>query len=332
MYLMPKASKVTTKTLAVELGVSQRAVSEALNNPENKIGLKQSTIERIRAHAAKRGYRPNVAAREMRLQQVRDVGFLLSSHELEGSASVLEGVLPGMLDRLGEMNRGLRVNRMTDEALSDPLIMRDLLTRWGVAGLIINYLYDEPDGFRGFVHETHMPAVWVNNLHASDSVLPDDFAAGCEITRRFLATGSQRPAYIDLYPSHHYSCTERREGYAKAMREAKMQPLVLEGDAGHLAEWFDAHDPDALFIYNIYSFLFIEHFLRERGRDDLRRVFVNEQSKMALSPYAQVMIVRGRELGKVAVEMLVRKLETGEDQPNVRVPLPIPELSPVHVS
>lgn len=328
---MPKASRVTTKTLAAELGVSQRAVSEAVNSPENRIGLKQSTIERIRAHAAKRGYRPNVAAREMRLQQMRDVGFLLSSHEREGSASILEGVLPGILDRMVELKRGLRVNRMTDEALSDPLIMRNLLTQWGVAGLIINYLYDEPDGFRGFVHETHMPAVWLNNLHACDSILPDDFAAGCEITRRFLATGSQRPAYIDCYPSHHYSCTERREGYLAATQHAKVQPLVLQGDADHLAEWFDAFKPDALFIYNVYSYIHVENLLRARGRDDIRRVFVNESSELPLSSNAKVMILRGRELGRKAVEMLERKLETGEDQPNVRVPLLIPELSPVHV-
>ncbi|MCC5849360.1 MAG: LacI family DNA-binding transcriptional regulator [Verrucomicrobia bacterium] len=324
---MPTSKKVTTKTLAAELGVSQRTVSEALNNPENKIGLKQETIHRIREHAAKRGYRPNVAAREMRLQQVRDVGLLLSSHEMEGSASMLEGVLPGMLDGLSKTNRGLRVNRMTDEALSDQEVLRNLLTRWGVAGLMINYLYDEPDSFRAFVHQTHMPAVWLNSLHESDSILPDDFEAGREITRRFLATGSRRPAYVDLYPSHHYSCIERRDGYLAATREAEIKPLVLDGDEAGLGEWFDAHNPDALFIYNLYSFLTLESFFRQRGRDDVRRVFVNEQSKMPLSPNVKVMIVPGRELGRAAVEMLERKLDTGEDQPNVRVPLRIPTLS-----
>lgn len=326
MISMPEFQKVTTKTLAAELGVSQRAVSEALNNPQNKIGLKQETIDRIRKHAAKRGYRPNVAAREMRLQQVRDVGLLLSDHETEGAAAMLEGVLPGMLDGLSKVDRNLRLNRMTDQALTDPEIMRNLLTRWGVAGLIINYLYDEPESFRAFVYETRMPAVWLNSLHKTDSVLPDDFDAGVDITRRFIETGSRMPAYIDLYPSHHYSCTERREGYVKAVREADLRPIVLSGDPDRLGEWFDSQKPDALLIYNLYSFLTVEAFLRQRGRDDVRRVFVNEQSKMPLSPNVRVMIVPGRDLGRAAVEMLDRKLETGKDQPNVRVPLRIPEL------
>lgn len=320
------SAKVTTKTLAVELGLSQRSVSEALNNPENRIGLTQATIDRIRTHAAKRGYRPNIAARQMRLQEVPDVGLLLSAHETEGSAAILEGIIPGLLDRLGKINRGLRVNRMSDNALSDPDILRNLLTRWGVAGLIINYLYDEPDSFRQFVHETHMPAVWINNLHDNDSVVPDDREAGQEITRRFFKAGCKRPAYLDLFPSHHYSCQERRQGYLASVKERNAEPLVFEGPADTIAEWLNVKKPDALFIYNLYSFLVIEKVIRDTGRDHLPRVFVNEQSKMPLSPSAKVMIVSGRDLGIAAVEMLERKLITGEAQPNVRVPLRIPEV------
>ncbi|TVP75812.1 MAG: LacI family transcriptional regulator [Puniceicoccaceae bacterium] len=325
MILMPRSDKVTSKTLALELGVSQRTVSEALNNPENKIGLKQATIDRIRAHAAKRGYRPNIAAREMRLQQVPDFGLLLSTHEMAGSASVLEGVLPGILDGLADVQRGLRVNRMTDEALADPAIMRNLLMRWGVAGILINYLYDEPESFRSFVHGTHMPAVWLNNRHEVDCVLPDDFQAGFEITRRFFSAGHKRPAYIDLYPSRHYSCEERQQGYHQAVREAGAEPLIFEGPLERLAEWFNATKPDALFIYNLYSFLAVETFLNERGEGGIPRVFVNESSKMPLAPQARVAILPGRELGKAAASLLERKLSSGQDQPNVRVPLRLPD-------
>jgi len=70
---------VTLKELAEAAGVSIRSVTRAL---KNEPGGNQETTARIRALAAEKGYIPNMAARNLRLQQNNVVGMILGHGEV----------------------------------------------------------------------------------------------------------------------------------------------------------------------------------------------------------------------------------------------------------
>ncbi|MCC5788826.1 MAG: LacI family DNA-binding transcriptional regulator [Opitutales bacterium] len=318
--------KVTTKTLALELGVSQRTVSEALNNPDNRIGLKEETIIRIRKHAEKRGYRPNSAARDMRYQRIPDIGLLLAEREDTGSATILEGTITGMVRMLQKNGRSLRIAKMTDGDLEDPQIIRNLLRDWGVAGIVINYIHDEPERFRELIKRCQLPFIWINNRRQADCVVPDDRAAAGEVIRRFLSMGYRRPAYINFQESHHFSTVERREGAVSAMEEGGLVPLTgpllpglnrTEQVRGFKEWWENCHEkPDALLIYNVYSAMVVEDALHAMGQTDVRRVFFHTSSFLPLSPNVSVVVLDSWRMGEMAVTMLEEKLQ----QPERRLP------------
>jgi len=66
--------KVTAKMIAKELGISTATVDRVLNN---RSGVSEKTIRRVKEKAAELGYRPNAAAKFLATQKSMDVAFIL---------------------------------------------------------------------------------------------------------------------------------------------------------------------------------------------------------------------------------------------------------------
>lgn len=69
------AARVTIADLARQLGLSQSAVSYALNGAP---GVSEATRERVRATAQELGWRPSSAARSLRSRRARAIGVVLT--------------------------------------------------------------------------------------------------------------------------------------------------------------------------------------------------------------------------------------------------------------
>ncbi|MFS0614438.1 LacI family DNA-binding transcriptional regulator [Lederbergia ruris] len=66
--------KVTAKMIAEELGISTATVDRVLNNRK---GVSEKTIRRVKAKAKEMGYRPNTAAKFLATQKRTEVAFIL---------------------------------------------------------------------------------------------------------------------------------------------------------------------------------------------------------------------------------------------------------------
>ena len=66
--------KVTAKMIAKELGISTATVDRVLNN---RSGVSEKTIRKVKEKAAELGYRPNAAAKYLATQKSIDVAFIL---------------------------------------------------------------------------------------------------------------------------------------------------------------------------------------------------------------------------------------------------------------
>jgi LacI family transcriptional regulator len=70
------AGRISQRDIATKLGVSQQAVSFAINN---RPGVNEQTRRQIIRVAAEMGYRPNASARAMRQGALGHIALLLSN-------------------------------------------------------------------------------------------------------------------------------------------------------------------------------------------------------------------------------------------------------------
>lgn len=164
----------------------------------------------------------------------------------------------------------------------------------------------------------------MNRVTENDCVYPDDFGAGQLATRHLIELGHRRIAFSPHLQTAHYSAGERQSGYETAMREAGLQPQILQPQrAGMLTmnEWralaaswkTDAKHPTALIDYTPTSALAARLALAEVGLSVPAQMSVVTFAPQIVDNYFAPLttcLLPEHELGRVAVEMLRQKIET----------------------
>jgi LacI family transcriptional regulator len=115
-----------------------------------------------------------------------------------------------------------------------------ILREWSVDGLLINYIAGIPDKMIELIGRYQIPSVWLNAKLESDCVYPDDFEAAVRACKYLQKLGHRRIAYVDYWNADHYSVADRRNGYLRAMRSARLQPQLLRNEREvPESEWLD---------------------------------------------------------------------------------------------
>jgi DNA-binding LacI/PurR family transcriptional regulator len=90
------------------------------------------------------------------------------------------------------------------------------------------------------IQRYQIPSVWLNAKLESDCVYPDDFEAAGQACKYLLQMGHRRIAYVDYMSSGHYSTADRRNGYLRAMRSARLKPQIFSNARERpQTEWLD---------------------------------------------------------------------------------------------
>jgi DNA-binding LacI/PurR family transcriptional regulator len=221
-------TRISQRDIANKLGISQQAVSFAING---RPGVNDKTRRRILRTAKEMGYRPNASARAIRQGSFGSVALLLSSHR--GRSYMPDGMLDGIHDALAGRDTQLTVTRLPDEKLTDTGYVPRILRELSVDGLLINYTRKIPPALLGLIEDYRLPAVWLNRKHEHDCVYPDDMAMGSAAAEHLLGLGHRRVAYVDWgspwnqLEHAHYSERDRQAGYARTMRDAGLEPWII---------------------------------------------------------------------------------------------------------
>lgn len=214
--------KITQKELGQKLGISQRAVSMALQGDRR---ISEQTVKRVWEYAQAHGYRPNMAARTVKSGRFNNITVVLSAVESRSRFTI--PFLNALLVELNLHGLHLSIARVDDAELTSPVALPRLLHQQAADGLIINYLEDIPESLKTLVQNSSQPVVWVGAKVAHDCVYPDCRAESRLAVEHLVALGHRRIAYFVPKTALeekriHFSTLERAQEY-----EAMMTKLGL---------------------------------------------------------------------------------------------------------
>lgn len=200
-------------------GVSQSTVSVVVNNREAEIGISEETSARVTAAIQTLGFRPNLAARGLRLQRSRTFGFI--TDHIASSPFGGRTVLGAQDAAWAEDHLLLMVNTSGDPHIEKSAI--DALIDRGVDGLVYAAMsWGEvrlPPSF------SSLPSILVNcwspEADRLSAVVPCEVQGGRAAAEELLAHGHHRIALLGGTPADAASI-EREQGFRKALRSADL--------------------------------------------------------------------------------------------------------------
>jgi LacI family transcriptional regulator len=138
--------RITQKEIAGKLGVSQALVSRALSGTSERISASPATARRIRAAAAKWGYRPSAAALTLKGASARTLGVLIKDFD-----DPFFGHMVGELQRLARAQGYslLLIGWVDDKSDADVASLR----KYQLDGLILCGSDIRPRAVEGFLAE-----------------------------------------------------------------------------------------------------------------------------------------------------------------------------------
>ena len=311
--------RVTLRDLAQELGLSDRAVSQALNPRTSNVKLNPKTVERIQELAAQRNYRRDSRARSMRYGRFNNIGYFEAKKK--ATAFPLLGVESGVFDAATEQEFHIVLIRLPSDMSNEPASIPSIFREANLDALILSHAGNLSAELEQIIDSSGFPLVYLNEKKAQNSVYVDDLRGAEEITNHLISQGNQKILYFSDSPElSHYSATDRKQGYKKAMKKAGLEPEVLESTTkgADLPEWLDAHpDVEAIVSYNDLNAL---HVFRQLYRSHLKvpedlavTGFGDDFAEDCCPVHLTTMRTPFYEMGKAAVEMAL-ELVNGNKQ------------------
>jgi LacI family transcriptional regulator len=323
---------VSLKFLAEHLGLSQAAVSFVINRSPAAKSIPHRTQELIRAAARELNYRPNHLARSLRQQRSFTIGVVVPEISEGYAALVMSGIEDHLL-REGYFYFVVSHHHRDELITEYPF----LLQQRAVEGLIAvdTALSDSVD----------VPAVAVSghrNVPGVTNIVLNHDRAACLALQHLANLGHRKMAFIK--GQEFSSDTEVRwEAVRMAARKLNIEVKEqltgqLEGDSSSpllgyqvTQKLLACGEPfSALFTFNDISAIGAIQALREAGRrvpEDVSVVgFDDIQSAAFQNPALTTVRQPLREMGKIAAEILLRRITAPANIPHPHEIVVEPEL------
>lgn len=328
---MPR--RITLTDVAALAGVSPTAVSLVLNDrPGSR--LSDSARDRIKAAAAELGYRPNPAARSLRMGKTSTIGFISFDVTITRYASA---IIRGALDEAERLDHTVLIAEAGNKPERALRAIDAMLDR-RVEGLVLaQEEAREIDVPREIPPEVPVVMVNATSSEGHASVLPDERVAGEQVTRLLIDAGHTRIGLIgvrDELRNVRRSATvgQRYAGIDAALASADLAPVAVTGgvswepETGYEAVrrlWLDGVDLTGLVCLNDRLAFGAIEAARELGLripDDLSIVsFDDDVVATYVRPALTTAQIPYETMGRIAVDMVL-----GDEEPSHQlVPMPL---------
>lgn len=327
------SKRPTLADVAQLSGLSITTVSMVLTNRPNT-RLSEEASERVRAAAAKLNYRPNPAARGLRMGKTRTVGFISDEVTITRYASAM---IRGLLEEAEVRDHTVLISesgRRQDRILQAMELMIDRQADGIVFGLMGAKRIELPE------LSTDVPIVTTNATTTAGHpcVLPDEYSAGHNAVRHLVERGHRRIAFIGRSESLlnlDISATvgARYAGMDDAMAEAgltfahQVAGSIWEPDLGYrgMLEIIDAASVTAVVTANDRVAFGVYQAAAERGlripADVSVISFDDEYLASYLRPQLTTMQIPYLEMGRLAMDLVL----DGDPPAQTLVPVPLQE-------
>lgn len=219
---------VTITDLARELGVSDRAVSQALNPRESNVKLRPETVERIRSLALQRNYKPNAVARAMRSRKFLNIGYFEAKAHLGYS---LYGADIGLSDAAVKHGYNITLVRLSSNSEDNLTMLPRVFKESHLDALVISNVATLTSSMQEVIDLLDLPIIYLNEKRQTNTVYVDDEDAAYNLTKHFIDRGYRRILFNHLDPDPtlipHYHKEDRKKGYMRAMAEFNLEPMFM---------------------------------------------------------------------------------------------------------
>jgi LacI family transcriptional regulator len=326
----------TIRDVAHHAAVSVASVSRVLNGAG---AVAESTRRRVLEAVETLQYVPHSGARSLSTSRTHTVGVVLPDLFGEYFSELIRG-----MDLAARANGfHLIVSSSHDDADEAAAVIRSMRGR--VDGLIV--LSPHLDAAELAALAGRMPVMLMNGGAADinrPAIVVDNHGGAVAAVEHLLAAGRRRIAHIGG-PAGNLEAAARLSGYAQAVAEAGLEPVVVMGDFTQAAGYAACRElgmrkprPDAIFAANDMMAVGAMLALQEQGLrcpEDVAVVGFDDVPIAALvRPSLTTLRINIAETGRRALERLVGLIE-GREEPSPREivrPVLIPRQSSAHAA
>jgi len=320
-----KSSQVTIKDIARELGISPSTVSRALKDHPD---ISQETKRLVNELAKKYNYKPNAIALSLRNQRSNVIGVVIPEIVHYFFSSVISGI-----EEVANANGYSVMISQSNEDFNREVAACETFLNGIIDGVLISVSKETNDytHFHRF-EEEGIPIVFfdrsVDEIQA-DRVIIDDFDGAYQATEHLIVQGRRKIVHF-AGPQNRLIGQNRLNGYLKAMRDNGVvidERLIIPCDTfqSALVETQKLIESglkfDSIFTVNDFTAAGALKILHRNGYkvpDDIAVVgFGDDQTSLMVEPTLTTVNQPGFEMGKKAMEQLIRRITQTKTEPPV---------------
>ena len=318
-----KSNQITIKDIARELGISPSTVSRALKDHPD---ISQETKRLVNELASKYNYKPNIIALSLRSQRSNVIGVVIPELVHFFFSSVISGI-----EEVANTHGYSVMISQSGEDFNREVAACDVFLNSIIDGLIVSVSKETNDysHFKRFEDEG-IPIVFfdriIEEIH-SDRVIIDDFDGAYQATEHLIIQGRRKIVHFSG-PQNRLIGQNRLNGYLKAMRDNGVvidEKLIIHCDTfqSALVETQKLIDSgvkfDSIFTVNDFTAAGVIKILTRNGikiPQDVSVVgFGDDQTSMMVEPTLTTVSQPGYEMGKKAMEQLIRRITQTRQEP-----------------
>ncbi len=316
-----KSHQVTIKDIARELGISPSTVSRALKDHPD---ISPTTKTQVRELVEKLKYKPNAIALSLRSRKSYTIALIVPQIVHHFFSSVISGI--------EEVAQSAGYNVMifqSNESYEREVAITQSLVSNQADGLLVSISKTS----RKFGHLKElmnggMPLVFFDRACEeieADRVIVDDFNGAFNAVEYLIRTGCRRIAHFSA-PQHLQIGYQRKRGYISALEKHGIEPedaLMVKCDTHEEALEITPlimrlpDPPDAIFAVNDMTATGILKVLKQmrfRIPEDVSVIgFTDGLVATVTDPPLTTVSQHGYELGKKAMEMLLKRIDALEE-------------------
>ena len=317
-------SKATLKQIAKELGVSISTVSKALNgSPE----ISEPTKQRVKEYAKLKNYKPNVIGLSLKNRRTKTIGVIIPNILNSFFAKVFSGI-----EKVADEKGYNIITCISNESLEKEINALEMLSNGTIDGFILS-ISEESQKLQKHNHFTSIinegtPIVMFDRISEEvncDKVIVDDLESAVNATEHLIKTGCKKIALFSTIDNLSVGKL-RAKGFYKAIEKKGVtldENLIIltDNDAdfdNKVAGFFDKNIVDAVFALDEHAAVTAMKLGIKKGLkipEELSVIgFADGVWSRRMTPSLSTVSQHGPEIGEVAAQMLIDKLESKEDE------------------
>lgn len=316
-------SKATLKQIAKELGVSVSTVSKALNgSPE----ISEPTKQRVQEYAKLKNYKPNVIGLNLKNRRTKTIGVVIPNILNSFFAKVFTGI-----EKVADEKGYKVITCISNESLEKEINILEMLSNGTIDGFILSISKEAQklqqfDHFKAIINDGTPMVMFdriADEVHC-DKVIVDDYESAINATNHLIDTGCKNIALFTTIKQLSVA-NLRTQGFYKAFEQKGLKVneklIILTDNIDEfdilVKDFFDKNNVDAVFALDEHSATIAMKMGLKKGMkipEELSVIgFADGVWSRRLTPSLSTVSQHGPEIGEVATQLLIDKLESNEE-------------------